>query len=60
MKFVKLHDDVVVLWGNKEDHIPHAIHGLPWEVIDESSKTYTIKYAELLFEVRKIDTELIG
>lgn len=59
MKFVKLHDDVVVLWGNKEDHIPHAIHELAWEVIDETSKTYTIKYAELLFEVRKIDTDLI-
>ena len=59
MKFVKLHDDVVVLWGNKEDHVPQSIHGLPWEVVDETSKTYTIKYAELLFEVRKIDTDLI-
>lgn len=58
-RFVKLHDDVVILWSNKYDHIPHAIHGLAWEVIDESSKTYTIKYAELLFEVRKIDTDLI-
>lgn len=60
MKFVKLHEDCVVLWSNKEERIPHSIRDLAWEVIDETSKTYTIKYAELLFEVRKIDTDLIG
>ena len=59
MKYVKLHDDVVVLWGNKEGRIPHAIHDLPWKVVDESNKTYTIKFSDLLFEIRKCDADLI-
>lgn len=58
IKYASVKKDTKPLWFWRGDHIPAALMGIPFKVIDESSKTYVLKFNDdYIFEVRKYDIE---
>ena len=62
MRYALLKDDVKVLSSlNGETRIPDAIHNLPFRIIDESEKTYTVRFSDYsdVYEIRKEDVKSV-